>query len=156
MKKVVAAVALALAAAGAQAWDVGVTGGVDMVNSNEAAWGVQLGTPVTLPFLGAARGALELSTTTSGAVYNQYALTLSKDVIRFKDVLNTGVNVRAGYAAFDPKGQASGGAFLMGAGVTVPMTKELSAVGTIDYRLGQDRVSAYDGWVGMLGVRYAF
>jgi outer membrane autotransporter protein len=66
------------------------------------------------------------------------------------------VAVKAGVAYLDQKNAKDGYAGLVGAGVSIPVTKQVAA--TVDYRYqaGQSRVNNLDGSTVSAGLKYSF
>ena len=148
MKKIVIASAIALAATAASAVEVGVTGTHD-VNANRNSVGVTVGNKY-----GPVGVTAGFDRTTAGDVdQNRYSLVGSYDVVKLGTAT---VDVRAGLGYVDNSGGPDGYVKLVGVGVTVPVTKTVSAVTDVTRQYGQDRVEQHDGNRITVGVKYKF
>lgn len=148
MKKIVIASMIAIAATAASALELGVTGTHD-VNANRNSVGVSVGNKY-----GPVGVTAGFDRTTAGnADQNRYSLVASYDVVK----LGTATfDVRGGVGYLDNTGGPDGYVSIVGAGVTVPVTKTVSAVADVTRQYGQDRVSQFDGNRVTVGFKYKF
>lgn len=147
MKRVILVTAL-LAAFSAQAVEVGVNASSDTANTDRTGYGVTIGQKFDK--VGVTAGFDRYST---GVDLNKYTLMGSYDVAK---VGTATVAVKAGVAYLDQKNTKDGYAGLVGAGVSIPVTKQVAA--TVDYRYqaGQSRVNNLDGSTVSAGLKYSF
>ena len=147
MKKLVLVAAL-MAAFSAQAVEVGVNGSTDTANTDRTGYGVTVGQKFDK--VGVTAGFDRYST---GVDLNKYTLMGSYDVAK---VGTATIAVKAGVAYLDQKNAKDGYAGLVGAGVSIPVTKQVAA--TVDYRYqaGQSRVNNLDGSTVSAGLKYSF
>lgn len=147
MKKIILVTAL-LAAFSAQAVEVGVNASSDTANTDRTGYGVTIGQKFDK--VGVTAGFDRYST---GIDLNKYTLMGSYDVAK---VGTATVAVKAGVAYLDQKNAKDGYAGLVGAGVSIPVTKQVAA--TVDYRYqaGQSRVNNLDGSTVSAGLKYSF
>jgi opacity protein-like surface antigen len=147
MKRVILVTAL-LAAFSAQAVEVGVNASSDTANTDRTGYGVTIGQKFDK--VGVTAGFDRYST---GIDLNKYTLMGSYDVAK---VGTATVAVKAGVAYLDQKNTKDGYAGLVGAGVSIPVTKQVAA--TVDYRYqaGQSRVNNLDGSTVSAGLKYSF
>ena len=149
MKKIAIASMLALAAISAGAVEVGVTAGRDYAGTDRAAYGVTLGQNI-----GAVNVTAGFDRATAGSNnQDRYTLVGAYNVTK---IGTASVAVKAGGAYLNNQGGSDGYALLVGAGVTVPLTKTVSATVDLTNQRGQDRVQAYDGNRLTAGVKVAF
>lgn len=149
MKKFAIATLIALSAAAASAVEVGVTAARDYAGSDRDAYGITLGqsygkVSVTAGFDRATKGSNN---------QDRYTLVGGYDVAKLG---NATVAVKAGGAYLNNQTGSDGYALTVGAGVSLPVTKNVAA--TVDYthQYGQARVSSFDGDRITVGVKYAF
>jgi outer membrane autotransporter protein len=93
---------------------------------------------------------------TSGALNtNRYTATASYDVFTFSKVT---VDVRAGVAYLDPQSThlSSGGAGLVGFGLSYPVTEKVALVADYAYQKGNNITKEYNGNIITTGVKYSF
>lgn len=147
MKKLVL-VAAFMTAFSAQAIEVGVNGGIDTANTDRTGYGVTIGQKFNK--LGVTAG---FDRYTNGNAIDKYTLMGSYDVTK---VGTATVAVKAGGVYLNQKTGNDGYAALVGAGVSIPVTKQLAA--TVDYRyqVGQSRVSSLNGSTVAAGFKYSF
>jgi outer membrane autotransporter protein len=147
MKRVILVAAL-MAAFSAQAVEVGVNASSDTANTDRTGYGVTIGQKFDK--VGVTAGFDRYST---GIDLNKYTLMGSYDVAK---VGTATVAVKAGVAYLDQKNAKDGYAGLVGAGVSIPVTKQVAA--TVDYRYqaGQSRVNNLDGSTVSAGLKYSF
>ena len=151
MKKFAMMVILAAAATAAvttaMAADVGVryssngntladNGGIT-INQNIGKYGVE--------------GVFTRSST--GTSVDQYSLLGTYDTV---SVLGLTVTSKAGFAYLQPTGAQTGYAAVVGAGVSIPVTKNVKAAVDYTYQRGQNRVSSFDGNTVSAGLKYSF
>ena len=147
MKKLVLVAAL-MAAFSAQAVEVGVNASTDSANNDRTGYGVTLGQK--FGGFGVTAGFDRYNTSVD---LDKYSLVGSYDVTRIGTAT---VAVKAGAAYLNQKTSNDGYAALAGAGVTLPVTKQLAA--TVDYRYqaGQSSVRNLDGSTVSAGLKYSF
>lgn len=160
MKKVILAVTLLAMSGFASAADVGVYGlfGQGTNGRTEQAVGVSVGDKLgkadpSLSKVGV-QGTFDRSTSNTVSV-NRYTATVSYDVFKLGPVQT---NVRAGVAYLDPQSPktSNGGAGLIGAGVSYPVTKQVNLVADYAYQKGNNITKAYNGNIVTAGVKYSF
>ena len=147
MKKLVLVAAL-MAAFSAQAVEVGVNASTDSANNDRTGYGVTLGQK-----FGAMGVTAGFDRYNKSVDLDKYSLVGSYDVTRIGTAT---VAVKAGAAYLNQKTSNDGYAALAGAGVTLPVTKQLAA--TVDYRYqaGQSSVRNLDGSTVSAGLKYSF
>jgi len=155
MKKLVIAAALMGAVGAASAVEVGLAGGSDLTGVNLGTGRLSVGVPVTVPLLGRVTGAFEYSYAADqdNKAYDQYALTLTKDVVKVGPVT---VAARGGVAHLDQVTAPSGTAFLVGAAAGFNVTKAVRLEATVDQRYGLNGVAGADSTIVMAGVKFSF
>ena len=84
---------------------------------------------------------------------NRFSLVASKDVVTLGPVALSG---RLGAAYLANNTGESGTALTVGAGASVPVTKNVTAGLSIDRQYGQRRVNSYDGNIVTAGVKVGF
>ena len=151
MKKLVLALVLAGAVSSAYALDLGIVGTTDVVNGQGATRN-GFGINVTQHFT----HGLSLT----GEYDRQTKTGLNKwDLIGGYDVTKIGaatLTAKAGLAYVDPAQGQTGYAGLVGAGVTLPVTQNVSATADYRYQYGQDRVKFDNGNSVLVGLKYTF
>jgi opacity protein-like surface antigen len=153
MKKIAIATLLALAAVSASAVEVGVNGSYDGTKHDHAGYGLTVGEHFD-----------KFSATAGFDRYgdnnlNKYSLVGGYDVAK---VGSATVTAKVGTVYLDQEAgktyskDRNGWAGLVGAGISVPVTKAVSA--TVDYRYqaGQSRVKDLNGSTVLVGAKYAF
>jgi opacity protein-like surface antigen len=150
MKKFAIATILATAALAASALEVGVTG-VQQTTPNPNRYG----TGVTV---GENFGAYNLTAGVSRFVreandQTRVSLVASREVFKVGPVSLTG---RVGVAYLNNQTGEDGTALTIGAGASVPVTKQLAATLTVDRQYGQDRINSFDGNIVTAGLKYSF
>lgn len=144
MKKIVFASVIALAATAASAVEVGVVGTQD-VNANRNSVGVTIGNKY-----GPVGVTAGFDRTTAGTSdQNRYSLVGSYDVVKLGEVT---VDVRAGVAYIDNQTGKDGFAELVGVGVEVPVTSNVSAVADVTRQF----ISQGNGNRVTVGLKYKF
>jgi hypothetical protein len=149
MKKIAIATIIALSATAASALELGITGSRDYAGNNQNGAGITIGDKAGK--LGGALGFQRFDRGTND--YDRYSLIGSYDVANFG---STTVAVKAGGAFIDPVRGQSGYALVVGAGVSVPVTKAISVGLDVTRQYGQDRVSQFDGNMVTAGVKLRF
>jgi hypothetical protein len=149
MKKFVFASMLALAATTASAVEVGVTASREFGPGARDAAGVTVGQSfdklsITAGFDRFTRG---------GDDQNRFSLVAGYDVFKLGPAT---VSAKAGGAYLDNQYAESGYAGLVGAGVKLPLTKEVSLGVDVARQYGQERVKAFNGNVVTAGLKYSF
>ena len=150
MKKILLATLLAGLIGSAGAVEIGVNGSYDFGSNPERAGG---GVTVGEKF-GAFGVTAGFDRYTKSTDQNKWSLVGSYDVAK---VAGATVAVKAGAVYLDNMGRVTDGyAALVGAGVSYPITKQVSV--TVDYRYqaGQDRVKSFDGSTVLVGAKYSF
>lgn len=144
MKKLAIASVIALAATAASAVELGVTTTHD-VDANRNSVGVTVGNKY-----GPVGVTAGFERTTAGtADQNRYSLVGSYDVVNFGVAT---VDVRAGVAYLDNQKGKDGFAELVGVGVTVPVTANVSAVADVT----RQYISQGDNNRVTVGLKYKF
>ena len=153
MKKIAIATMFALVAATASAVEVGVTGSYDGTKHDHAGYGLTLGQHFG-----------DFSATAGFDRYsdnnlNKYSLVGGYDVAKIGTATLT---AKVGAVYLDQEAgktyskDRTGYAGLVGAGISIPVTKAVSA--TVDYRYqaGQSRVNDLNGSTVLVGAKYSF
>lgn len=148
MKKLAIASLLAVAAASASAVEVGVTAARDYAGSDRNAAGFTVGHPVGPVTLTAG-----FDRTSTGVAQNRWSLVAGYDVTKVGPVT---LSVKGGAAYLDNASGVDGYAWVVGAGVSVPVVKNVAATLDLTRQYGQDRVSAFDGNRVTVGLKYSF
>ena len=153
MKKLAIIALLATTAMAASATDIGLrvsrSGGQETNQAGITATGVTLGTK-----LGAFGAELAYDRTLEGDnTVNEYTLAGSYPVA---SVYGATVAAKVGGSYIDPDVGASGYALSVGASVSYPVTQKISLVADYAYKVGQSRVSAFNGNVVSIGAKYSF
>jgi len=149
MKKIAIAAAIALAATAASALEVGVTQTRDYAGDNRNGAGVTVGTTV---------GAIGLTAgferfTAGENDQDRYSVTAGYNLAKIGPAT---VGVKTGVAYLNNQTGDNGYALTVGAGVSVPVTKSVSAELDVARQYGQERVSQFDGNRVTLGLKYKF
>lgn len=148
MKKFAIA-SLFAAATAASAMEVGVTAARDYAGDNRNGSGITIGQQ-----FGAVGVTAGFERTTAGTNdQDRLSLTGSLDMARFE---KTTFAVKGGVAHLNNQQSADGYALFVGAGVSVPVTKQTSVGLDIVRQYGQDRVSQFDGNRVNVAVKYKF
>lgn len=149
MKKIVIASIIALAATAASALEIGVTVAQDYAGTNRTASGVTLSEK-----FGAVTATGGFERTTFGpSNQDRYSVVGSYNVVTFGPATFA---VSAGGAYLDNQVGENGYAALVGATVSVPVTKAVTASVGITNQRGQDRVQMFDGNRVAAGLKYSF
>ena len=128
----------------AQAVEIGITDGNNFTK-NENVWGLTVGTQVKSFGL---TGGFERN-----ASADTYSIVVAKDVTKFGPA---SVAVKAGVAYVDTKVNPDGYALIVGAGVSMPIAKKVSATLDYSYQAGESKVSSQDGNRLTAGLKYSF
>ena len=150
MKKILIATAIALAATAASALEVGVTttrdySGADNRNSGGVTIGQRFGTmSLTAGAERFTRGATD---------QDRYSLVAGYDVAKLGTAT---VAVKTGVAYLNNQTGEDGYAMTVGAGVSMPITKQISVGLDLARQYGQDRVNQFDGNRVTVGATYRF
>lgn len=149
MKKVLAALALAVVSTVASAVDFGLVANRDYAGTDRNAVGFTLGQKYGAVGV---QGGFERFT--RGNDQDRWSLVGSYDVAKFGK--SAVLSVKGGAAYLNNERGADGFAWVGGLGLDVPLTKTISW--TVDYRhqWGQDRVKQYDGNTIGTGVKFSF
>ena len=153
MKKIAIATLLAVAAVSASAVEVGITGSYDGTKHDHAGYGLTVG-----EHFGKA-GITAGFDRYSDNKLNKYSLVGGYDVAKIGSAT---VTAKAGVVYLDQEKGAKyssdrqGYAGLVGAGVTVPVTKAVSVTADYRYQAGQSRVNDLNGSTVLFGAKYAF
>ena len=153
MKKIALASLLALAAVTASAVEVGVTGSYDGTKHDHAGYGVTVGEHFG-----------SFSTTAGFDRYsdnklNKYSLVGGYDVAKLGTATLT---AKVGAVYLDQEAgktyskDRTGYAGLVGAGISIPVTKSVSATADYRYQAGQSRVNDLNGSTVLIGAKYSF
>jgi opacity protein-like surface antigen len=148
MKKIVIAT-LMLAAFGAQAIELGITGTRDYSGTDRNGAGLTIGQKVGAVSV---TGGFERLTAGNND-QDRYSVVVGYDVAKFGPVT---VTPKIGAAYLNNQTTADGYAMTVGVGASVPVTKQVT-VG-LDYarQYGQDRVTQFDGNRLTASVKYGF
>jgi hypothetical protein len=149
MNKIVIALALSCVALSASAVEVGVTAGRSYAGTDRDSAGITVGQRfgaygVTAGFDRATSGTNDRDT---------YSVVGSYDVVKFGPAT---VAAKAGALYMNNQTTADGYALVYGAGVSVPVAKQVSVGLDVTRQLGQSRVSAQDGNKVAVNVKYGF
>lgn len=153
MKKLAIIALLATTAMAASATDIGLrvgrSGGHETNQAGITATGVTLGTT-----LGAFGAELAYDRAMVGTTsVSEYTLTGSYPLTT---VYGATVAAKVSGSYIDPTAGANGYALSVGAGVSYPVAKNVSLVADYAYKVGQDRVSAFNGNAVSIGAKYSF
>jgi len=148
MKKIITTLALMGFVFAAQAVELGVNTSRDTAGTDRTGYGVTVGQK-----FGSAGVTAGFDRYTAGTELDKNSVVGSYDVSKLG---STTLAVKAGAAYLNPKSGDNGYAALVGAGVSVPLTRSLAA--TVDYRYqaGQSQVQSLDGHSLAAGVKLAF
>ena len=147
MKKLVLVAAL-MAAFSAQAVELGVNASTDTANTDRNGFGVTLGHKIDK--FGLTAGFDRYS---KGTDVDKYSLIGSYDVTR---IGNATFAVKAGGAYLNQKNGNDGYAALVGAGLSIPFTKQVAATFDYRYQAGRSNVNHLDGSTVSAGLKYSF
>ena len=149
MKKIAIASIIALAAVSASALEVGVTTSTSFAGADRAATGATVGT--SLAGFGVTAGVEKF---TKGANdQTRWSLVADRALTTVGPVA---LSARAGVAFLDNQSSTDGYALVVGAGASLPVTKQVSLDLGVARQYGQKRVSGFDGNVATLGLKYKF
>jgi opacity protein-like surface antigen len=149
MKKFAIASLIVLAATAASALEVGVTAAQDYSGADREAFGVTVGQKY-----GQVGATLGFDRATGGTNnQDRFSLTGSYDVTKIGSAT---LAVKVGGAYLDNQASVDGYALTVGAGVSLPVTKSVSATLDLTHQIGQDRVSQFDGNRVTAGLKYSF
>ena len=149
MKKILIATAVAMAATTASALEVGITQSRDYAGVDRNGAGITLGEKFGR--VGLTAGVERFTAGTNDQ--DRYSVVAGYDVAKIK---NATVAVKTGVAYLDNQTGANGYAMTIGAGVNVPLTKQVSVGLDVSRQYGQDRVQSFDGDRVTVGLRYKF
>lgn len=153
MKKLAIIAVLALAAVSASATDVGLRVGRVAGTESSVAGVTTVGATVGQHF-GAIGAEVAYDRAMVGATsLSRYSVVGSYDVAK---VAGATVAAKAGAVFIDPTVGANGYAALIGAGVSYPLTKNVSLVADYAYQVGQNRVKLFNGNTVSVGTKYSF
>jgi opacity protein-like surface antigen len=153
MKKIALASLLALAAVTASAVEVGVNGSYDGTKHDHAGYGLTVGEHFG-----------SVSATVGYDRYNNNNLS-KYSVVGGYDVAKIGtatVTAKVGTVYLDQEAgktyskDRNGWAGLVGAGISIPVTKSVSATADYRYQAGQSRVNDLNGSTVQVGAKYSF
>jgi opacity protein-like surface antigen len=153
MKKIALATLLALAAISASAVEVGVTGSYDGTKHDHAGYGLTVGQH--FGDFSATLGADRYSNNN----LNKYSLVGGYDVVKLGTAT---VTAKVGTVYLDQEAgktyskDRNGWAGLVGAGISIPVTKSVSATADYRYQAGQSRVNDLNGSTVLVGAKYSF
>jgi hypothetical protein len=156
MKKILIATSLVAAIGTAQAVELTVSGGTDWSGADISVGRVSVGVPVKLPLIG--------STTVAGEYtygykdpskqYDQYALTMTKEVLKVGPVSLAG---KVGVGHIDLAAGNDGTVGIVGATVGVELTKSVVLEATLEQRYADSPINATtDTTVGLVGIKVRF
>ena len=150
MKKIAIASLIALAATAASALEIGTTVTRDYSGAeNRNGGGITIGqtygaTSVTAGFERFQKGSND---------QDRFSLVVGREVTRIK---TASVAVKGGVAYLNNQTGQDGYAMTVGAGVSVPLTKQVSFGLDVARQYGQDRVNSSDGNTVTAGLNYRF
>lgn len=149
MKKILMLAAMLLVSATASATDFGLVSNRNFAGTDRTGFGLTLGQKFGIVGVEAGYEKQNL-----GVDQTRWSLLGSYDVVSFEK--RATLAVKGGAAYLDNQSGKDGYAWLVGTGLTVPLTSKLSA--TLDYRYqwGQDRVKSFDGATIGAGLKYSF
>jgi hypothetical protein len=149
MKKIVTASLLAIAAAASSAAEIGIINTHEYGVIERSAPGISLGT--TIGGVGVVAAFERFSS--SNVAQDRLSVTASKPLFSagpFK------VSAKAGMAHLKNNEGVDGYTFTAGAGVDLPLTKEITLTVDATRQRGQSRVSEFNGNRYTAGVKYSF
>ena len=149
MKKIAIASLIALAATTASALEVGVTTTREYIGTNSNGAGITVGEKFGK--VGVTAGFERFTAGTNDQ--DRYSLVAGYDVAKIGTAT---VAVKTGAAYLNNQTGSNGYAMTIGAGVSVPVTKQVSIGLDVARQYGQDRVSQFDGNRVTAGVNYRF
>jgi hypothetical protein len=150
MKKIAIASLIALAATTASALEIGTTVTRDQSGATDRNGG---GVTVGQTF-GANTVTAGFERQTAGRNdQDRYSLVVGREVVRIK---TASVAVKGGVAYLNNQTGQDGYAMTVGAGVSVPLTKQVSFGLDVARQYGQDRVQAFDGTRVTAGLNFRF
>ena len=149
MKKIAIASLIALAATTASALEVGVTTTREYIGTNSNGAGITVGEKFGK--VGVTAGFERFTAGTNDQ--DRYSLVAGYDVAQIGTAT---VAVKTGAAYLNNQTGSNGYAMTIGAGVSVPVTKQVSIGLDVARQYGQDRVSQFDGNRVTAGVNYRF
>jgi opacity protein-like surface antigen len=179
MKKILIATAIALSATAASALEVGVTAGKNYAKSNgtdcgfvvgpstctqgtdRTEYGITVGerfgkVGITAGFA-QSNGGSSITQPTDGAYKDQrqdrYSLVAGYDVAKIAAIT---ITPKLGVAYLDNARDANGYVMTVGAGVSMPVTKQITIGLDVARQYGQDRVNQFDGNRVTVGTTYRF
>jgi outer membrane autotransporter protein len=147
MKKIFLVAAL-MAAVSAQAVELGINASRDTANSDRSGYGITIGQKYGHTGIEAG-----FDKYTTGTELSKYTLVGSYDIAKFGAAT---VAAKAGVGYIDQKNTTDGYAFLVGAGVTYPVAKQVSLTADYRYQAGQSRINTLDGSTISAGLKYSF
>jgi outer membrane autotransporter protein len=152
MKKILIAAALVVSSS-AFAVDLGVYGGYGKGTNGHSQDMAGVSAGQKFGSFGV-QGTFDRSTSNVTNV-NRYTVTGSYDVFKLGSIQT---NVRAGVAYLDPQSSklSNGGAALIGAGISYPVTKQVSLVADYAYQKGNNITKNYNGNIVTAGAKYSF
>jgi len=149
MKKIAIASLIALVATAASALEVGVTSSRDFAATDRNAAGVTLSQQA-----GAVKVTLGAERTTVGANdQNRYSLVAGYNVVKVGPAT---VAAKAGGVYVANQTGNDGYAAVVGAGVSVPVSKQVAVGVDVVRQMGQDRIASSDGNRVTAGVSFRF
>ena len=149
MKKIVIASLMTLAAVSASALEIGVTASRDYAGADRNGGGITVGR--TFGQFGATAGIERFGQGDNDQT--RYSLIGSYGVGSLGPVK---ASVKGGVAYMDNQRTADGAAWVLGAGLTVPVTTKVSATLDATRQYGQSGVKASDGNKVTAGLKYTF
>jgi hypothetical protein len=150
MKKIAIASLIALAATAASALEIGTTVTRDQSGATDRNGG---GVTVGQTF-GANTVTAGFERQTAGRNdQDRYSLVVGREVVRIK---TASVAVKGGVAYLNNQTGQDGYAMTVGAGVSVPLTKQVSLGLDVARQYGQERVQAFDGTRVTAGLNFRF
>lgn len=149
MKKIAAALAIAIAAFSAQALDLGITGSRDYAGTGRNGVGVTVG-----------QSYGKVSATAGVEQFNQGKNNQTRYSLiggyKVGSVGPVSFGVNGGVAYLENQYAADGFALVVGVGASVPVTNKITATLDVSRQYGQDRVQTLDANKVTAGLKYAF
>ena len=150
MKKILIATAIALAATAASALEIGTT-----VTRGQSGATDRNGGGITLGHnYGATTVTAGFERFTAGTNdQDRYSLVAGREVARIK---NASIAVKGGAAYLNNQTGQDGYAMTVGAGISIPLTKQVALGLDVARQYGQSRVQAFDGTRVTAGLNFRF
>lgn len=140
---------LLVAATAASAFELGINGGQRYAGSDRDTLGLSLAKKV-----GVAGAEFDYDQVrNNGIEQERYSVLGTYDVAKFGPIV---VTAKGGGAFVDNRTGSDGYAFVVGAGVSYPLTKSVALTTDYRYQIGQSRINQYNGSTLNAGIKFAF